>query len=116
MDAANAARNSPEHVAELVAEGETGARGELEIEAANGLDYALRLPGPGHVPLIIQPMRIEADGPLRVVVGAGAGASCGSGGRVFSGRLELKGGSCSAWRLALSLAARVSGEWIRTSS
>ncbi len=72
MDAANAARNSPEHVAELVSEGETDARGGLELEAASGLDYALRLPGPGHVPLVVQPVRIEGEGPLRVVVDAGA--------------------------------------------
>ncbi len=64
--------NAPDLVVESHAEGTTSADGAFLLRATAGLRYALRLPGPGHVPMVVQDVHLEDPEPLRVEISAGA--------------------------------------------
>jgi protocatechuate 3,4-dioxygenase beta subunit len=72
MDERNARMNSRDGVALLCADVRTDARGRVTLRGHRSLEYALRLPGPGHVPRIVQPFRFADESIERVVVGSGA--------------------------------------------
>ncbi len=63
--------NHPQNVAELVALQTTNSEGRAVLEGPGGTRLALRLPGPGHLPLILQPVQLDQDGPLVVRVSRG---------------------------------------------
>ncbi len=71
MDERNA-RAHVERAAMLCGEATSDASGRVTLRGHGELDYALRLPGPGNVPMVVQPFRLDEQGEARVVVGSGA--------------------------------------------
>lgn len=71
MDERNARANG-KYVAMLCDEATSDASGRVTLRGHGELDYALRLPGPGNVPMVVQRFRLDADGEARVVLSTGA--------------------------------------------
>lgn len=53
----------------------TDVDGRAAIRVPPGEDFALRLLGPGHRPMVVQPWRVPADGPDEIVVAVSTGGS-----------------------------------------
>lgn len=53
----------------------TDAAGHAALRVPPDEDFALRLVGPGHRPMVVQPWRIAATGPREAVVAVGTGGS-----------------------------------------
>lgn len=64
--------NQPDRAAILHDTATTDSAGRVTLRAPGDGSYAVRLPGPGNVPLLVQPVRLDDPTPLRLVVGLGA--------------------------------------------
>ncbi len=60
--------NIPGAVIELVDSGSTDAAGRCTLTGPAGIDCAVRLPGPGNLPTIQQPVRCDVGVPLEIVL------------------------------------------------
>ncbi|MBI5851837.1 MAG: carboxypeptidase regulatory-like domain-containing protein [Planctomycetes bacterium] len=72
MEPRHARMNRNSRVVALVDAATTGASGHAELRGRAGSRFALRLPGPGHVPLVVQPFSIDEPSVARIVVASGA--------------------------------------------
>jgi hypothetical protein len=71
MPLESARLNPPDHVAVLVDRATTDAGGRARLRGQSVAGVGLRLPGPGHVPALVAPFDLGAEGIARIVVGAG---------------------------------------------
>jgi hypothetical protein len=92
-----------------VQDGVTAANGEAELVGPADAPLALRLLGPGHVPVVVQPVRLSDPQPLVVTVARGATFA----GRVLPPRLVAQlreeGGPRPSARPGLQLFREVAG-------